>query len=77
MSGAANCSDILTDTGDWPAVFGFNFASLVNNPEKTVPEYIKAIKDVGDLGGIAAGHFPTRNPVGCSNSSKYKAGSNR
>ena len=42
MSGAANRSDILTDTGDWPAVFGFNFASfLVSDPKAKVKEYIK------------------------------------
>eukprot|EP01049_Picozoa_sp_SAG25_P015308 SAG25_NODE_3060_length_1239_cov_1.082456_1_plen_197_part_10 len=71
MSGDANRSDILTGTGDWPVVFGFNFAALTGDPEKTVPEYIRAIKDVGALGGIVAAHFPTNNPLGCSNSSKY------
>jgi mannan endo-1,4-beta-mannosidase len=76
MSGDANRSDILTATGDWPAVFGFNFGSVINgnkqHSEKIIPEYIKAINDVGALGGIVAAHFPTNNPLGCSNSTAYK-----
>lgn len=72
MSGAANRSDILTDTGDWPAVFGFNFASILRDPQKNIDVYIMAVKRVGAIGGLVAAHFPTNNPVGCTHTTKYK-----
>ena len=74
LSGAANRSDILTVTGDWPAVFGFNFGSLTRGPNTTAqtPNVLQAAKRAADVGGIIAAHFPTDNPLGCTHTPKYK-----
>jgi hypothetical protein len=73
MTGAANRSDILKDTGDWPAIFGFNFGSLTNNNDPgPKPNVVEAAKHAAALGGIIAAHFPTANPVNCSHDKKYK-----
>jgi len=68
LSGAANRSDILTDTGDWPAVFGFNWGSMTTNNKSQV---VEASKRAAAVGGIVAAHFPTNNPLGCSHDPKY------
>ena len=69
LSGASNRSDILTDTGDWPAVFGFNFGQLTSD-ESTASGVPAAAARAAAVGGIVAAHFPTNNPLGCS--PKYK-----
>jgi len=82
LSGAANRSDILTDTGDWPAVFGFNFGSLTDPPKlnpdgdatataTATPNVLAAARRAAAVGGIVAAHFPTSNPLGCTHDPKY------
>jgi hypothetical protein len=75
LSGAVNRSDILTDTGDWPAVFGFNFASMTDTNASTprvLEATLAAAKRAAAAGGIIAAHFPTNNPLGCSHDPQYK-----
>ena len=60
MDGSGNRSDILTNTGEWPSVFGFNFGSLTNGfsdvaaNAASLPNVVAAAKRAGELGGIIA-----------------------
>ena len=78
MDGSGNRSDILTNTGEWPSMFGFNFGSLTNGfsdvaaNAASLPNVVAAAKRAGELGGIIAAHFPTNNPIKCSHKPEYK-----
>ena len=73
LSGAANRSDILTNTGDWPAVFGFNFGSITATAlAGRSAAVLEAARRAAAVGGIITAHFPTNNPLGCSQDPKYK-----
>lgn len=73
-NGEQNRSDVKTTVGDFPAVFGFNLASLtglasededlgLEGPELIAATF-EASKHAAALGAVITGHFPVGSPFG-------------